>query len=32
MSATDRLIALAVFDRNDGSELVPAFDPRRVET
>lgn len=29
---TAKLIVLAAFDRNDEGELVPAFDPRQVDT
>lgn len=32
MSGTGKLIVLAAFDRNDDGELVPAFDPRQIDT
>lgn len=32
MSSTGKLIVLAAFDKNDEGDLVPAFDPRQVET
>lgn len=32
MADTGKLIVLAAFDRNDEGDLVPAFDPRQVDT
>jgi hypothetical protein len=32
MSTKGKLIVLAAFNRNDDGELVPAFDPRQVDT
>lgn len=32
MSTKGKLIVLAAFVRNEDGELVPAFDPRQVET
>lgn len=32
MSEKGRLIVLAAFDRNEDGELVPAFDPRQIDT
>ena len=30
--ATSKLIVLAAFDKNDEGDLVPALDPRQVDT
>lgn len=32
MSTKGKLIVLAAFNTNDEGELVPAFDPRQVDT
>lgn len=32
MSTKGKLILLAAFDKSDDGELVPAFDPRQVDT
>lgn len=32
MSTKGKLIVLAAFVKNDDGELVPAFDPRQVDT
>ena len=32
MASTGKLIVLAAFDKNDEGDLVPAFDPRQVDT
>lgn len=29
---TGKLIVLAAFDKNDEGELVPAFEPRQIDT
>ena len=32
MTTKGKLIVLAAFNKNDEGELVPAFDPRQVDT
>jgi hypothetical protein len=32
MSSSGRLIVLAAFDKDDEGNLVPAFEPRQVDT
>ncbi|WP_246753057.1 hypothetical protein [Sinorhizobium sp. BG8] len=32
MSKSSKLIVLAAFDRNDEGCIIPAFDPRQIET
>ena len=32
MAEKGKLIVLAAFDKNDDGELIPAFEPRQVDT